>query len=403
MTAGPAPETGRRDYAVLFTAYAMALVGGGVAVVALTLLAYELAGDEAGGVIGTALAIKAATYVLVAPLAAAATARLSKRAVLIAVDLVRAGAILALPFVTALWQLYAAILVFTAASAVATPTYQAMVTRLLPADDDYRRAVAKSRIAGELEATVSPLLAAALLLALDVRGLFVAVTVVFLAAASTLWRMRLPLVGAEDAQPLWWRLRRGTALYRSVPALRFLVPLTLAVALCIALVMVKTVVIVQDGFGMGPQASAVALGVFGLGTLLGTLAMPRLVPRAGLRATILGGAALAAAGSLAAALPLGPAGLLALWAVIGLGAGTAMATAPLVLRRHGPEAEHGLLYAAQFSLANACLFVGYALAGALGEALGTAPAFLALGTAAALACAAAARSWSRAASPVPGA
>lgn len=51
----------------LFAAQVIALIGTGLATVALSLLAYDLAGAEAGAVLGTALAIKMIVYVLLAP------------------------------------------------------------------------------------------------------------------------------------------------------------------------------------------------------------------------------------------------------------------------------------------------------------------------------------------------
>ena len=75
----------------LFAAQAVALTGTGLATVALGLLAYDLAGDSAGAVLGTALAIKMVAYVTLAPLAAALAARLPRRAFLVALDLVRAA------------------------------------------------------------------------------------------------------------------------------------------------------------------------------------------------------------------------------------------------------------------------------------------------------------------------
>jgi hypothetical protein len=66
-----APATDKRAYYHLFFAQALALVSTGIATVALALLAYDLAGADAGAVLGTALAIKMAAYLIVAPIAAA--------------------------------------------------------------------------------------------------------------------------------------------------------------------------------------------------------------------------------------------------------------------------------------------------------------------------------------------
>ncbi|MBA7465234.1 hypothetical protein ES707_00396 [subsurface metagenome] len=46
----------------------IALIGTGLMTVALGLLAFRIAGENAGAVLGTALAIKMVAYVLVAPI-----------------------------------------------------------------------------------------------------------------------------------------------------------------------------------------------------------------------------------------------------------------------------------------------------------------------------------------------
>lgn len=53
-----------RTFRHLFSAQVVALVGTGLTTVALALLAYDLAGAEAGAVLGTALAIKMGVYIL---------------------------------------------------------------------------------------------------------------------------------------------------------------------------------------------------------------------------------------------------------------------------------------------------------------------------------------------------
>lgn len=72
-------------------------MGTGLATVALALLAYDLAGAEAGAVLGTALAIKMAAYV------GAFAARLPRRGFLVTMDVLRAGIVAALPFVDQVW------------------------------------------------------------------------------------------------------------------------------------------------------------------------------------------------------------------------------------------------------------------------------------------------------------
>ena len=100
-----------RTYRHLLSAQIIALVGTGLATVALGLLAYDLAGGNAGAVLGTALAIKMAAYIGVAPVVGAFADRLPRRAFLVAMDLVRAVVALSLPFVDQIWQIYVLIFV----------------------------------------------------------------------------------------------------------------------------------------------------------------------------------------------------------------------------------------------------------------------------------------------------
>ena len=99
-----------RTYRHLFFAQVIALLGTGLATVALGLLAYDLAGGNAGAVLGTALAIKMIAYVGIAPVVAAFADKLPRRAFLVAMDLTRAAVALVLPFVTQIWEVY--ILIF---------------------------------------------------------------------------------------------------------------------------------------------------------------------------------------------------------------------------------------------------------------------------------------------------
>lgn len=394
----PTPEAkaaGLRAYRRLFGAYATTLFGTGVAVVGVSLLAFELAEDEAGVVIATALSIKAFAYVVLAPLASALTGRLPRGRLLIGLDLVRAAAILALPFVGALWQLYAAVFVFAAASAAFTPSYQAMTPHLLPDPGDYARALAKSRIATELENGLTPALAAALLLLLSLRGLFVTAMAAFLLSAILLVGARLPDPPPAPRTPLWRRVSLGPRLLAITPELRGLMPLHLAAGLATAMVMINTVGWVQGDFGLEGRESAMALAAFGLGSVLGALAAPGLLRRAGERPTIFGGCALMIALLVAGLWMRSFEGMLGLWTGIGVGATLALTPAPLLVRRVAPERRYGPLHAGLFSLGHGALLVCYPVAGLLGQILAPGPALALAGALAGLAAILALRLWPR--------
>jgi MFS family permease len=337
-----------------------------VATVALALLAYELAAGDAAAVIGTALALKMAAYVLGAPLAAAVLSDLPRRPLMVGLDLVRGGAILLLPFVTAVWQLYALVFAFTLAAAAFTPAYQASVPALLPDPRSYATSLARSRIAGEVEGAVSPMLAAGLLAVLSLRDVFLAAMAAFLVSALLVASARLPEAEAPEEGPLG-RLAAGFATLFILPALRGLAPLGLAAAAAGAMVMVNTVPIVRGAMGLSREAAALALAVFGLGAVVGALWMAKLLARLPERAVMLSGG-----GLMAGALALGAKAdtfptLLALWFAMGLGTALAQGPATALIRRVCDPAEHQTVYAAQFAVGATSAGLGYAAAGWLGS------------------------------------
>lgn len=178
----------------LFAAQVIALIGTGLATVALSLLAYDLAGAEAGAVLGTALAIKMIVYVLLAPLSGAIVPANLRKPVLIALDLVRAGAALCLPFVNQIWQVYLLIALLQSASACFTPLFQSTIPEILKEERDYTRALSLSRLAYDLESLLSPALAAALLTLISFHGLFAGTSVGFVISAMLVFSTAFPFV-----------------------------------------------------------------------------------------------------------------------------------------------------------------------------------------------------------------
>ncbi|MCG8560032.1 MAG: MFS transporter, partial [Hyphomicrobiales bacterium] len=228
---------GNLTYRRLFAAQVVALLGTGLATIALALLAFELAGGRAGVVLGTALAIKMLANVFITPVATALVAGFSRRRVLIAMDLVRAGVVLLLPFVTEVWQIYVLIFALQASSAVFTPTFQAVIPDILTDEDAYTRALSLSRIAYDLESLLSPTLAALLLTVIGFHWLFDLTALGFLVSAALVLSVTIPQPeAAAERGGLWQRTTRGLDIYLRTPRLRGLGALNLAVAAAGAMV-----------------------------------------------------------------------------------------------------------------------------------------------------------------------
>jgi len=359
-----------RTYRHLFIAQVVALIGTGLATVALGLLAFSLAGENAGAVLGTALAIKMVAYVGVAPVAAAFAERVPRRAMLVALDLVRAGVALFLPFVTQIWQVYLLIFVLQSASAAFTPTFQATIPDVLPDEAEYTRALSLSRLAYDLESLLSPMLAALLLTVMSFHTLFVGTVIGFLASAALVLSVSLPSPKPTAPRGIYDRTTRGIRLYLSTPRLRGLLAISLAVASGGALVIVNTVVFVQAKFAMTQADTALALAAFGAGSMTIALALPKLLDRLPDRPVMLAGASLLGFGTGLAALLSGFAWLLALWFLLGAGYSMAQTPSGRLLRRSSSPEDRPALFAAQFALSHACWLITYPLAGWAGAKFG---------------------------------
>ncbi|SUE28550.1 putative MFS transporter [Nocardia farcinica] len=385
----------------LFAAQAVALAGTGLLTVALGLLAYDLAGSAAGAVLGTALAIKMAAYVGVAPVITALTERLPRRTILVAADTVRATVALLLLAVDEVWQIYALIVVLQAASATFTPTFQAIIPAVLPDERDYTRALSLSRLAYDLEALLSPLLAAAVLTVAGYHWLFLGTVGGFAVSALLVTTTPLPAPACVRPQPLTSRILAGARILTTRPVLRGLLAMNLTVAAGTALVLVDTVVYVRDVLGGTDVGVALATGCFGAGSMTAALLVPRLLRTCTDRALMLTGAALVPIALTVTAgwLAIGARPSLG-WGVLGgcwfvLGAGTALVNTPAarLLRAQAGESELPAVFSAQFSLSHACFLLTYPIAGWLGVRAGHAvPAGL-LAVLATLATSTAARLW----------
>lgn len=392
----------KATYARLFVAHCLGLLGTGVATVALALLAFDLAGDYAGAVLGTALSIKMAVNIVVAPIASAFVGRQSRRLWLTGLALVRAGALGWLPFVESVWEIYLLIAVFQGASAVSAATYLAIVPDLLPDETDYARALAKSKIAYELESLLSPLAAALLLMFISHRGVFVAAVIMFVLAAFLFRRLDLPAAGSARRVSLTGLVADLRRVFAS-PAMRGALLLNWAAITVGAMVMVNTVLLVRGVFDRDDQSAAIALGVFGAGGVVGALLLPRLIAgRAERRVMLLAGTCMAVLLAAGVWLP-GFYSMLALWAALGTASTLAQLPVSTLISRMAAPGERQGLYAAHYSINHALLFGAYLAAGWVGAELGLVPAFLGLGAFSLAMVVLAALAWPRGPSaPAPG-
>jgi len=382
-----------KTYRRLFFAQIIALIGTGLTTVALGLLAFDLAGDQAGTVLGTALAIKMAAHIGVAPVAAAFAERLPRRAMLVSLDLIRALVALALPFVTEIWQVYLLIFVLQSASAAFTPTFQATIPEILPDEAQYTKALSLARLAYDMESVISPILAAMLLSIISFHSLFAGTSVGFLISALLVSSVLLPQARAAVRRGIYDRTTRGLRIFLATPRLRGLLALNLAVAAASAMVIVNSVVLVQSGFALPQRFTAFALAAFGAGSMMAALVLPRVLARLSDRTAMISGGGVLIMGLSVGVYLSDYRQMLLLWWVLGLGYSLVQTPGGRLLRRSAHAEDRPALFAAQFALSHICWLLTYPLAGWLSANFGMSQTFASLAFVATLALIACASLW----------
>lgn len=366
------------DFRRLLGAQILSVLGAGLTTIALALLAFDLAGEAAGAVLGTALAIKMVAYVGLAPVAAALSARLPRKPFLITLDLMRAALVLLLPFVTQVWQIYVLVFSFQALSAAFTPSFQAVIPDILTDEADYTEALSYSRLTYDLEALLSPMLAGLVLMVASFHVLFLGTALGFLGSALLVRRAVFPDRSAGTTQrPFGDRVTRGLRIYLATPRLRGLLALYLAVATGTAMVIVNTVVHVKSDLGHGDDMVALFYGASGVGSMMVAILLPRLLAERPVRPVVMAGGAILTAGmACAGVFAPGMLGGLLLWLLLGAGASLIQTPSGLLIMRSCAEEDRSALFAAQFALSHATWLLAYPLAGRLGQWLGVSGTFL---------------------------
>lgn len=359
-----------RAFRWLFVAQLCSLLGIGVMTVGLALLAFELAGASGAGVIlGTVFTLKMVVYVALAPVAEVLLSRFDAKRVLVMLDISRLALLLLLPLVNGLWQLALVTVAFYAASASFTPLFQAMIPHVLTDKEDYTEGLMLSRLAYTFESMISPMLAAALLVTLNPRTLFLVAALCM--AGSVVALMVSPLVSRPvdtAVRRFRDRLGRGLRIYLLTPRLRGLFAMNLALSFGLSWVLVNT--IVYAGVNLEDEQSyTLLMGAYGAGAGVAALSVPRLLRHVSERTLMLSGGFAFAAVSLLIFLKLPMPAIAGVWFCFGVASSWVLTPGGLVLVRSAARADHPAVFAAQFSMSHLGWLFAYPLAGWLGSTL----------------------------------
>jgi MFS family permease len=368
----------------LFFAQVISLLGTGLATVALALLVYEQFSASAGIILGGVLAIKMVAYLLTAPIAGAYANRLPRKAWLLSLNIIRAFLVLALPLVSELWQLVVLIFVLNVITAGYTPVYQALLPDVLENDELYTQGLSLSRLAMDVEALLSPVIAAALLLSMSYTWLFGLNALAFAMAAVFLLVIRIPsMKPSERTGGIWQQLTFGVRSYWSTPRLKAVLYANLAMSAAGAMIIVNTVIYVRANLLLPDEYVALLMAAAGAGSMLGAVVVPSILSVFSDRLVMLAGGTVSGLAMLLAGLiaEQSPAYLMLfpIWLLVGIGSAFVLIVSGRLVRDSCNKSDRNDYFAANFSLTHGMWLICYLLAGVLGSLLGLTMTFIVIG------------------------
>jgi MFS family permease len=385
-----------RDYRLLWTGLAVALLGSGLWLVALAWQVIELGGGPVQlSVVTTAYSIGLLVCVLFGGIAAD---RLPQRTVIIVADSVRGVvllglAALALVGVLEIWHLAAAAVLVGAGEAFLIPAYTALVPRLLPADE----LLAANGLEGTLrplaQQATGPVIGGLVIAAISPGVAILVAGLTYLFSAGCVLAMNLrhePAAasdsdGADEAAPTGVRamaadLREGwTYVRRTRWLLASLLFGTVFVLLILGPLEVLLPFAIRDQLGGDAREFGLVMAAFGIGGAAGALVISsRSLPRRYLTVmTLLWGLGSVPFVVLGFAQDLWL--MMAGAAVVGATASAAMVIWGTLLQRRVPDHLRGRIASLDFFVSLLLMPVSMALAGPAGSWFGVTAVFVVAG------------------------
>jgi len=352
----------------LYASHATSLVGSGLGAVALGLLAHELVGASAPGVLGIALTIRIAVIVLLSPWAGLLAGKLGIKPCLIACDVLRVVVVLGFLVAENVWQIYALAFLLNAGSAIFTPVYKAIIPGVVGAKD-YPRALAWGTAAYDTSNILGPAVAGLVIALVGFQGNFILNAFAFGFSGWLLLGLpRLVLAdraaGSSARSGAW----AGLSAMLSRWPLRLTLLLALQTSIAGAFVLVGTIGRVKSELALGDTHYAWLMATYGAGSVVGAFVYAKSVS---LQAALRHWMALAMVGGLlAASVVEGYLLLFPILAILGAGQAILGICGNEILARSTGEAERTSIFSAHFALSHLGWGIFYPLAGWLVSGLG---------------------------------
>ena len=362
-----------KSFRNLFFAQNFSLLGSGLATIAISLLAFDLTGQNAALILSGLFTIKMFVYVIFSPFAGAIADKFDTKKYLIIQDVIRAIAAFGLIFVSEIWHLYIIIVLIYLSTAAFTPIYQSAIPKIFKDETDYTKALSLFRIAQDMENILSYALATLLLLFLNYNLLFVGTFIGYFVSALLISGIIFPFLSktsGEKENNFSTNLSLGIKRYLSISELRGLMFLNLAVSAGGSMILVNTIILVRLSLELSEIAFSITMLLFGAGCIFAAIIIPHLSKEMTASRIMLAGSNLLSIIFVALAFWLILFDfiwfvLLLAWFISGFGYTLLLTPMGRVIRMVSSVDEFSQVYSAQFSLSHLCWLFMYPLSGYL--------------------------------------
>jgi len=364
-------------FARLYTAQTISLFGDALTWLGLALLAFELAGKDSGIVLSIALTLRVTAFVILSPLAGAIADRLDRKNILIVTHIARMLIVGTLPFVNAIWQIYALVLALNVFNAFFTPTYQATIP-LVTGKRDYTQAIALSASTYQLLGVLGPGMAGSISAWIGTRQIFFLDAISFLIATILIFtipnQLRVQLSEGSDTNTgivskILNDIKAGTTRLFQDQFIRYALLLQLVASIAGAQILVNTVGYVKGTLQFSNLEYGWVMSAFGIGATLSALSIGAIGKKWERIAIAQLGAILITVAILPANY-LGLAPLMLLWAIAGIGQVAVNLPTQTLIADRIPSNFQGRVYGAHFAWSHLWWAVSYPIAGWLGSHAG---------------------------------
>lgn len=365
----------QREFARLYAAQTVSLLGDAFTWVGVALLAFEFAGENAASVLSTALTLRVVAFIFFGPYAGVLADKYNRRKILLIADFGRMALITSLAFVNAEWQIYLIVFLLNIFSAFFTPSFKASIPLMIKDKEKIAPAIALSNATYQLLAIMGPGIAGIAAAWLGSREIFLADSISYLLSALLVLSISRrffslntpPEISTSETIPGKWKeVLTGTRLLFNDRIIRFALLIELAAAIVGANILVNTIGYVKGILQQDDKHYGWVMSALGVGAAIGAFGAA-IFDKSKTRkwSLIIGGLMVSLA-----VLPANHASfylLIVLWLLAGFGQNLSEMPSQMLIAERISLEQQGRVYGAHFAWSHLWWAISYPIAGFLGR------------------------------------